>query len=139
MLPPLNAAVGAPPVPGTAAAAAPAAPIRSAYFVVTRVDNDSLVLGGGGVAPLLGGAADVCELRKMYFLPEARGRGLGQKLLELLAAHARTQGFKQMYLETESSMKSALALYERNGFRRLDQPMGDTGHHACDVRLIKDL
>ena len=43
-----------------------------AYFVVER---DGVVLGGGGVAHLEGGEADVCELRKMYFLPQARGRG----------------------------------------------------------------
>ncbi|HEX2082026.1 MAG TPA: GNAT family N-acetyltransferase, partial [Xanthomonadaceae bacterium] len=41
---------------------------RCAYFVI---EDDDRVLGGGGVAPLEGGDADTCELRKMYFLPEA--------------------------------------------------------------------
>jgi putative acetyltransferase len=39
---------------------------RSSYFVVER---NGQVMGGGGVAPLIDGDADVCELRKMYFLP----------------------------------------------------------------------
>ena len=39
---------------------------RCSYFVVER---DGVAVGGGGVAPLIGGEADVCELRKMYFLP----------------------------------------------------------------------
>ena len=38
---------------------------RSAYWVVER---DGVVEGGGGVAPLEGGDAETCELRKMYFL-----------------------------------------------------------------------
>src|SRR3970040_1652773 len=45
-------------------------PPRCAYFVVTLGGR---VVGGGGIAPLEGGHADTCELRKMYFLPEARG------------------------------------------------------------------
>src|ERR1700744_394271 len=51
---------------------------RSAYFVVER---DGRVIGGGGVAPLEGGDADVCELRKMYFLPAARGIGAGSEMM----------------------------------------------------------
>src|SRR5207342_1007884 len=50
---------------------------RSAYFVVER---DGVVLGGGGVAPLDGGDGDTCELRKMYFLPQARGLGAGSAM-----------------------------------------------------------
>ena len=46
---------------------------RAAYFVVT---SDERVIGGAGVAPLVDGAADVCELRTMYLLKEARGTGM---------------------------------------------------------------
>src|SRR6476469_2326802 len=48
---------------------------RSRYFVI---EADGAVQGGAGIAPLDGGAADVCELRKMYFLPTLRGRGAGK-------------------------------------------------------------
>src|SRR5579862_5022649 len=48
---------------------------RHAYFVIER---DGVVQGGAGVAPLAGGADDVCELRKMYFLPSLRGLGAGR-------------------------------------------------------------
>src|SRR5690606_29509637 len=43
---------------------------RRAYFVIEG--DGGRVVGGGGVGPLEGGDADTCELRKMYFLPEAR-------------------------------------------------------------------
>ena len=43
---------------------------RAAFFVV---EDDRRVLGGGGIGPLAGADVDVCELRKMYFLPAAAG------------------------------------------------------------------
>jgi putative acetyltransferase len=110
---------------------------RSSYFVL--VEDDGVIVGGGGIAQLAGADASVCELRKMYFLPEARGLGLGQQLMELCLQSARGFGFKQCYLETLASMESAGKLYLKNGFRMLDAPMGATGHFSCDNWLVKDL
>src|SRR3970282_625323 len=69
---------------------------RCAYFVVTLGGR---VVGGGGIAPLEGGSADTCELRKMYFLPEARGLGFGRALLSRCLVSAREAGFRHVYLE----------------------------------------
>ncbi len=115
---------------------------QSGYFVVTRADARSgadVVVGGGGYAPLLGGDGETCELRKMYFLPELRGLGLGQRLLAECLAHATRAGFDRMYLETLAAMSQARALYERSGFRRLSQPLGATGHFGCNSFYVKDL
>ncbi len=111
---------------------------RSAYFVVTRRDDDEVV-GGGGMAPLAGGDADTCELRKMYFLPEARGLGFGQTLIGRCLDAARAADFRRCYLETLRRMERARALYEKNGFRRIDGSMGATGHFRCDAYYLKDL
>src|SRR5262245_22286863 len=46
---------------------------RSKYFVV--VDEVGVAVGGAGIGPLVGGEADICELKKMYLLPAARGNG----------------------------------------------------------------
>lgn len=102
---------------------------RSAYFVVER---DGRVVGGAGIAPLEGGDSATCELRKMYFLPEARGLGVGSKLLHDLLRIARGFGYRRCYLETLASMEDAGRLYERTGFRRLEGRLGDTGHGGCD-------
>ena len=109
---------------------------RHAYFVVTR---DELVLGGAGVAPLQGGDADTCELRKMYFLPEARGIGAGSAMMAHCLDAARQFGFRQCYLETLTGMDAAMRLYERSGFRRIGQPMGATGHGGCNTFYLLDL
>ena len=103
---------------------------RSAYFVCE--DNGKLV-GGGGVAPLAGGPDDTCELKKMYFLPEGRGKGLGHELLKRCLDSAREMDYTYCYLETFNTMKNAMALYERSGFTRIAGPLGNTGHFACDV------
>ena len=109
---------------------------RHAYFVVTR---DELVLGGAGVAPLQGGDADTCELRKMYFLPDARGLGAGRALIDRCLDAARAFGFKRCYLETLCGMDAAIRLYERTGFRRLPGPLGNTGHGGCNTFYALDL
>ena len=102
---------------------------RCAYFVIER---DGVVIGGGGVAPLTGAQTDVCELRKMYFLPQARGRGAGRAMMTRCLDAARTLGYRRCYLETLRGMDAAIKLYERSGFELLNAPMGDTGHGGCN-------
>jgi putative acetyltransferase len=109
---------------------------RSAYFVV---EVDGAVVGGGGVAPLEGGDAETCELRKMYFLPVARGLGAGAAVMEKSLEQARAFGFTRCYLETLTGMDAAMRLYERKGFRRIDAPMGATGHGGCDIWYLREL
>ena len=82
------------------------------------------VVGGGGFAPLTGGEPAVCELRKMYFLREARGVGMGAKLLAHALEEARRAGHRTCYLETLKSMVDARRLYESFGFRSIAAPMG---------------
>ncbi len=109
---------------------------RSAYFVVER---DGRVHGGGGVAPLAGGAADICELRKMYFLPTLRGLGAGRALMARCLDAARDFGFHRCYIETLTGMDAAQALYLKSGFARIDAPLGNTGHHGCNRFYLRDL
>lgn len=109
---------------------------RHAYAVI---EEGGEVLGGGGYGPLLGGDAGTCELRKMYFLPAARGLGLGWTLLRWCLAGARADGFRQCYLETLTGMDAARALYLKAGFRFIDAPLGKTGHFGCDRYMIRDL
>lgn len=109
---------------------------HSTFFVI---EQDSRVLGCGGMGPLQGGDEGVCELRKMYFLPELRGAGMGGKLLDLILDSARAAGYRQCYLETLNNMESARALYRKYGFRDLDGPMGNTGHSGCNRHMILDL
>jgi len=109
---------------------------RHAYFVV---EVDGNVAGGAGVAPLDQGEAGTCELRKMYFLPEARGLGAGHAMMTRCLDTARALRFKRCYIETLSGMQAAFALYRKHGFEPLDAPLGNTGHHACDHWFARTL
>jgi len=109
----------------------------TAYFVLE--DPKGEVVGGAGIAPLVGGGDDTCELRKMYFLPEGRGLGFGQTMLDRCLDAARARGFLRCYLETLAHMRQARSLYEKNGFRPLARPEGATGHFGCDAWYAKPL
>jgi putative acetyltransferase len=109
---------------------------RCSYFVVER---GGAVVGGAGIAPLEGGGADVCELRKMYFLPGARGIGAGAAMMRRCLDAARAHGFRRCYLETLAGMHAAQVLYRRSGFTPLCAPMGGTGHFGCDRFFIREL
>lgn len=109
---------------------------RAVYFVV---EHGGIVKGGGGVAPLIEGDPDTCELRKMYFLPELRGLGAGAALMTRCLDAARGFGFERCYLETLGGMDAAMKLYERTGFQRIDAPLGDTGHGGCNTFYLLNL
>jgi N-acetylglutamate synthase and related acetyltransferases len=75
-----------------------------AYYVVT---HNNTVVGGAGVAQLDNCTDPICELQKMYFLPIARGKGLGSKLITKCLKKAKDLGFKHCYLETMPYMTAA--------------------------------
>lgn len=106
---------------------------RSIYLVITNDDQE--VVGGGGIAQLKGASSDICELQKMYFLKEARGKGLGKALLIELLKYAENYGYTTCYLETTGTMKEARSLYEKTGFKPRSSPLGATGHTACESWL----
>ncbi len=110
---------------------------QSVMYVV--VGKEEKVLGCGGFAPLTGGDPDTCELRKMYFLEEARGKGLGRKMLEMSLVGAKEMGFKKCYLETLQHMEAARRLYEKAGFLPLSCALGNTGHGGCDSYYLLEL
>ena len=103
------------------------------------VEPRGRLLGGAGMAPLIGGNNDTCELRKMYFLPEARGLGAGSAMMKVCLDAARAAGFKQCYLETLGGMDAAMRLYERSGFQRIAGSMGATGHGGCNAFYLLEL
>ncbi|MBL7799182.1 MAG: GNAT family N-acetyltransferase [Chitinophagales bacterium] len=109
---------------------------KAAYFVV---NNDGVVVGGGGIFPTDGLPSDTCELVKMYLHPTARGYGFGKKLIEQCVLTAKENGFNNIYLETMPELKQALNVYEKLGFNYLSEPLGNTGHFGCGLWMLKEL
>jgi putative acetyltransferase len=76
-------------------------------------DATSRIVGCAGLYPLSDRRAELC---KMYIEHSARRRGLGKQLLENLLGTARRNGFREVWLETNSTLIEALTLYARYGF-----------------------
>jgi putative acetyltransferase len=109
---------------------------KAIYYVVTY---KSKVVGGAGIAKLDNFEGNTCELQKMYFLPIARGKGLGAELISVCLEKAKELGFENCYLETLPYMQAAVKLYKKQGFINLDKPMGNTNHYSCNVWMIKEI
>ncbi|NEW78773.1 MAG: GNAT family N-acetyltransferase [Gelidibacter sp.] len=109
---------------------------KAVYFVI---EKEGEIFGGAGIKQLDNYDGSVCELQKMYFLPEARGIGLGSNMMETCLQKAKEFSFEQCYLETLPYMEEARKLYRKVGFKDLDGPMGDTGHYSCNLWMLKVL
>ena len=80
-----------------------------------------------------------CELVKLYLAPEARGTGLGKALMLKAMAWAREAGYEQVYLETMPELSNAVTMYEKLGYNRLTQSLGNSGHDGCSIWMLKAL
>ena len=105
------------------------------YWVA--IDENDKLVGGVGIGKLEG-AEGVCELQKMYCVPEVRGVGVSHKLIEIALSYAKKY-YSRCYLETLENMVAAQKFYEKHGFKRIYKPIVKTEHFACDVRYIKEL
>jgi len=61
----------------------------------------------------------VCEMKRLYVTPDARGMGLGDALIARIVASARASAYAEMRLDTLPTMLAALGLYIRAGFREI--------------------
>jgi putative acetyltransferase len=109
---------------------------RAHYFVV---EQNGTVVGGAGIQQLENEAETICELQKMYFLPQARGKGIGSAMMKFCLDFAQANGFEYCYIETMPYMQAAQKLYAKFGFDYIDAPMGNTGHTSCPVWMLKKL
>jgi putative acetyltransferase len=84
-------------------------------FLVLR-DDDGRAVGCGGIARY---DETRGEVKRMYVLPELRGRGLGRRLLVELEAQACALGYASVVLETGDLQPEALGLYASAGYERI--------------------
>ncbi|MDX8145499.1 GNAT family N-acetyltransferase [Lentzea sp. BCCO 10_0061] len=87
------------------------------YFVIGYLDGVPVACGGWRVNDELDGAA---EIKRMYVVDSARGKGLSRLVLAHLEATAREAGLLRMVLETGLRQPEAIALYTSSGYERID-------------------
>lgn len=93
--------------------------------VLLARDDDGTPIGCGALRPLEAGTA---ELKRMYVVPAARGRGVSRLLLAALEAEAVARGWTTVLLETGPRQPEAVGLYTAAGYR----PVPAFGHHVDD-------
>jgi GNAT superfamily N-acetyltransferase len=93
--------------------------------VLLARDDAGAVLGCGALRQLGPGTA---ELKRMYVVPDARGRGVAKAVLAALEDAARDRGWTTLRLETGPRQPEAIALYSGAGYR----PIGPFGAYDGD-------
>ena len=109
---------------------------KSTYLVA---EENGKVLGGCGIYPTSGLPIKHAELVRFFLIHEARGRGLGKQLMEACEEKALILGYTHLYLESFPEMEAAIFLYKSFGYQQLDKPLGNSGHFACNVWMLKSL
>lgn len=110
---------------------------QGANYYVALKDNE--LVGGAGIFPTENLPKGTCELVKLYLHKDARGTGLGKQLLNKAMDWAKENGYTQVYLESMPELSKAVTIYENVGFKRINHPLGNSGHCGCDIWMIKDL
>ncbi|WP_406858012.1 GNAT family N-acetyltransferase [Alsobacter sp. KACC 23698] len=111
----------------------PYAPPRGALLIARTGEGEPV--GCVGLRPLR--EQGVCEIKRLYVRPQARGQDLGRRLALAVIAAARAAGFARMRLDTLAPMRSAQALYASLGFQPTpayyDNPLPGTQYMALDL------
>lgn len=96
-------------------------------------------VGCCGIYPTNALPEGCAELVKFYLAKEARGKGIGKELMQKSVSFAREAGYKQIYLESLPHFDTAIAMYEKEGFIRLNEALGESGHSTCNIWMLKSL
>lgn len=100
------------------------------FLVMT---DDGLVVGTGALRRL---DETVCELKRLWFLQEYHGQGLGYRMLQELFAIARAKGYLTIRLETDATRQTqAIAFYKRQGFYEIPRYGNDPDELALERAL----
>lgn len=105
---------------------------RGAFLIASK---DGTPIGCGAVRRI---EERTGEIKRMYVVPEERGRGVGRALFDALEAEARALGLSRLVLETGVRQQEAIALYERAGFSDT-APFGEYVGSPLSVCMAKDL
>lgn len=106
---------------------------QSAYWIA---EEDGKIIGGCGIYPTSGLPDGCVELVKLYTASSARGKGVGKMLMQKSISSAQQFGYDEIYLESFPELSTAISMYEKAGFKKLSEPLGQSGHFACNVWML---
>lgn len=105
-------------------------------ILIAELDGD--VVGTAGLVPRHGDG--VLELIKMSARSDVQGKGIGRALMDAAIAQARHMGASKIWLETNTVLAAALALYRKSGFRELTgDEVTETPYDRCNCQMVLEL
>jgi GNAT superfamily N-acetyltransferase len=112
----------------------PGTPPSAADISVVLVarDEDGTAMGCGALREL---GAGVAEVKRMFVVPSARGRGVSKAVLTVLEDVARERGWTTLRLETGPRQPEAIGLYTAAGYRPIEAFGAYAGHPDADESL----
>ncbi len=106
---------------------------KNGYFGVAIEMPSTKIVGTFGLYQI---DSNTCELRKMYLLRKARGKGLGEFILRFAITRAGELGYSRIVLETISPLKEAISLYKKHGFTEITpREISDRVDQAFELML----
>jgi putative acetyltransferase len=87
--------------------------IDNIKYAVVAYENDKPISCGA----IKEYSSDTMEVKRMYTLPECRGKGIATKVLIELERWAKELGYEKCILETGKKQPEAIALYKKNGYK----------------------
>lgn len=88
----------------------------------------------GGSIAVVETDPETVQLRWFLLAPELRSRGLGKRLMETALEHCRIKGYGKAFLWTVARLEAARHLYEKYGFRKVEQ----VGHDIWGQKLVEE-
>ena len=100
---------------------------------------ENKIVGCCGIFPTENLPENCTELVKFYISENGRGKGIGKALLEKTIESAKELGYSQIYLESIPEFSTAVSIYEKQGFKFLEKPLGNSGHDGCNLWMLKEM
>ena len=109
---------------------------KGGAILIAELEGEAV--GTVGLVP--GHGPGVLELIKMSARSDIQGRGIGRALMEAAIAKSRNMGATKIWLETNTILDAALALYRKSGFRELTgDELTPTPYDRCNCQMVLDL
>lgn len=96
-------------------------------------------VGCCGIFPTKGLPSACVELVKFYLAKEHRGKGVGKELILKSIQSAKDFGYSNLYLESLDHFATAIGIYNKLGFKKINKPLCDSVHSTCDIWMEMSL